>query len=763
MSITQNSFGQYFPELLKNPANKKVKFKVDGKEYDGEIKDRLDILIPKLPKKYFDLVGKKKGDELLFSEFLEIFEGIVFKTAYDMTIYSMKNPPKYTIDDVDELHTALLSDENKEVLELLKKTYCLSDDTISDYKIGYEQKTNSITIPLLNYTKSGVFFVIKYEILYEILTLSQESAELTYLFGYHELLTSEYKKEPIFVTEDIIDTLLFRQLGFSSVAVPGDITTPWLEMIKSKTLIIHWRDQITDITWGFSNLDLPTASDLSLIDIKQYKISDAITIDKLDKDKIDELLKNKKRINEQVAEKYTHLNDFEKDARINKLEFPQFFFEGEQYYGLLGQTSPKLVSSTRNIQTAFQFGKDRNFKTLAEMNEGAIAKFTLSGFEKYLVGGYIPKSNKAFEMVTKLLKRFIYFPNPETYKFLSIWIMGTYLFNNFNYFPYIHIQAPKGSGKSVLLDILSHLCFNAKYYVNPTPAVVFRDINDSLSTILFDEVESFLTNNTQRELTSVLNQGFAKKATLPRVKGDKTVQYNIFSPKAFAGISPLNDVLLSRSIKTKIEKKPSGTTLSRFTIDANLKNRFEETRNEIYLFGLYFAKKILAEYKTAGDSTELKDVDNRELDNWAPLFSIAKLVENDMPSKTLLKDLEKYIEIDRQLKGIANDSTEHDAAYFLIDYFRKTKSLSITSKDQKAYTPKELFDAIKKEKIIDPMSTINKLTKYLSTNFGIKSNSIKVKGADNTSGNKRCYVVNIAEITNKLKSYNNEFDKDDFL
>lgn len=66
-----------------------------------------------------------------------------------------------------------------------------------------------------------------------------------------------------------------------------------------------------------------------------------------------------------------------------------------------------------------------------------------------------------FDKIEELLKEYMELENEEDYDLLSSWIIGTYFFPCFSTYPFLHIKAPKNSGKTQCLNFLQQVCFNA--------------------------------------------------------------------------------------------------------------------------------------------------------------------------------------------------------------------------------------------------------------------------------------------------------------
>ena len=75
----------------------------------------------------------------------------------------------------------------------------------------------------------------------------------------------------------------------------------------------------------------------------------------------------------------------------------------------------------------------------------------------------------------------------EYYHLVATWIIGTYLHKSFNTYPYLFLNAMRGSGKTRLLKLISSMALNGNMIGSPTEAVLFRIPNDT--TLCIDEFE----------------------------------------------------------------------------------------------------------------------------------------------------------------------------------------------------------------------------------------------------------------------------------
>jgi Protein of unknown function (DUF3631) len=140
--------------------------------------------------------------------------------------------------------------------------------------------------------------------------------------------------------------------------------------------------------------------------------------------------------------------------------------------------------------------------------------------------------------VKTFIKRFVFIQDENIYELLALWVVGTYLYQEFEYVPYLFIHSPeKQSGKTRLLEVLNLLVSNSSGILgSPTEAVLFRTAQGR--TLLLDEADGWLNLSSLR---SVLNAGFQRNGKVGRMEKDtngnyKSVDFSVFGPKAIAGI-----------------------------------------------------------------------------------------------------------------------------------------------------------------------------------------------------------------------------------
>lgn len=155
-----------------------------------------------------------------------------------------------------------------------------------------------------------------------------------------------------------------------------------------------------------------------------------------------------------------------------------------------------------------------------------------------------------------------YMEMPDDYKKLTaIWIIGTYLHKEFEVFPYLFINAMRGSGKTRLLRIISYLVANAQGQVHTglTESVFFR--TPKHFTLVIDEFEG-VGGKQKADLREYLNASYKKGGVVIRMKKvtkDKETNYEPevfepFKPIAMANIWGMDEVLGDRCISFVLQK-----------------------------------------------------------------------------------------------------------------------------------------------------------------------------------------------------------------
>jgi hypothetical protein len=233
-----------------------------------------------------------------------------------------------------------------------------------------------------------------------------------------------------------------------------------------------------------------------------------------------------------------------------------------------------------------------------------------------------PKPSELFAEIINLLKRFIELEEETDYALVAAWITGTYFFPLFSAYPFLHIKAPKRSGKSQLLGLLRQLCFNA-VKARPSLAALSDTVDSLRGTYLIDQADS-IGRKGNEDLLDILADSYKKGGGKRRVvefskdKARSVTEFETYAPKAFASIKELPEDLRDRCLIVSLMRSAKNFP------DANEGDElWKRMRGKLYrhlidsftnLESFYILKK--AESKT--NETMI----GRHLELWLPLEAI---------------------------------------------------------------------------------------------------------------------------------------------
>jgi hypothetical protein len=165
---------------------------------------------------------------------------------------------------------------------------------------------------------------------------------------------------------------------------------------------------------------------------------------------------------------------------------------------------------------------------------------------------------KTYEMIKEFIK--FYVDIPEKYiSLISIWVLGTYFYKNFETYPYLFFNAMKGSGKTRMLKLITSIADDGKLLASLTESVMFR----STGTLGIDEFEN-LGSKEKQALRELLNASYKKGIKIQRMKKVKSFtgeeqrieEFEPYKPIVMANIWGIEEILADRCITLILEKSP---------------------------------------------------------------------------------------------------------------------------------------------------------------------------------------------------------------
>ncbi len=243
------------------------------------------------------------------------------------------------------------------------------------------------------------------------------------------------------------------------------------------------------------------------------------------------------------------------------------------------------------------------------------------------------KPENAFKTIKNLFKKYTELTDESDYNLVIAWTIGTYFFRIFWSYPFLHPKAPKRSGKTQFLDLLTKICFNAKK-ARPTLAALGDTVDSLRGTFLIDQAD-YLSQKGKEDLLDILTDSYKREGGKRRIvdmskKGArKVLEFETYSPKAFASIGELPEDLRDRCLIIPIMKSIN-----------NFPEPSEENENWNNVRGIYYQLLMSGYIEVEKIYEDLKKkyskdskMTGRTLDLWMPIETILtflKLSESEI-------------------------------------------------------------------------------------------------------------------------------------
>lgn len=192
------------------------------------------------------------------------------------------------------------------------------------------------------------------------------------------------------------------------------------------------------------------------------------------------------------------------------------------------------------------------------------------GFEDIDPDGCTPEQivamlPKVHKLILEVLDTYMVL-DPETRAVIAAWILSVPYYKSFTAFPYLFINASKGSGKTRLLTLIKEMLPNSIIAATLSESALFRSRKDKLC-ILIDEAEH-LHGREKENLRDLLNQGYKRGGVAMRTGKDKKGNYRVdefpvYGPIAMANIWGLDSVLESKCLTVVLQKSDDPTITRR--------------------------------------------------------------------------------------------------------------------------------------------------------------------------------------------------------
>lgn len=263
----------------------------------------------------------------------------------------------------------------------------------------------------------------------------------------------------------------------------------------------------------------------------------------------------------------------------------------------------------------------------------------------------LSQSEDAVAQIELYLSQYMVFPNDGLRFVVALWIIGTYLWPELDVFPYLSITAStKRAGKTRLLELLKFTASNPQWMTGGTGPAMFYMIRDESPTLLFDEAER-LSSEAAGIMREVMNSGYRRGQTIPRVVDKKTEHWPSYCPKAFSLIGDVNDTLRDRSIVIRL-KRGSPDKMDKLT--RFVWSRADAEGNAI---GLAVKEQVETQKKVLLDTFDSFAglsflTSDRDEELWTPLFVLCQVFAP-----------KRVVELQRIAVDIATEKTAEATSY----------------------------------------------------------------------------------------------------
>jgi hypothetical protein len=414
----------------------------------------------------------------------------------------------------------------------------------------------------------------------------------------------------------------------------------------------------------------------------------------------------------------------------------QDFVEGAAYYTIQFKNENYIVNSKGDIVPFSGCWAKGIQLTTYEVNRSQLSAECLKSF---VSGNGNLDVVQLYNDLNHYLQSYIYLKDKRFYTLLTLWSIGTYVFRIFRYYPYIHLNAEKGSGKTTLMEILLPICFNGDLSTDSTAAAQCEEIHNNSSTIFQDEVENLTSGHSNLNMR-ILKSGFSKSGRINR----KSRFYSTYSPKMFAGINSIDDVLSDRMITIPMIKKLPDEPVKYYYLNEEIKKRQSEMVDKLYMFGLKCSYKISEIYENG--LPVLEHLKNRAWDLWAPILSIAKAIDGENGIYSEMVELSKDVTEEKA----EFDETENETTRYLNTLLQMIDKLEPLKVDGTTnyFDANQVFAYFSIRGYLPINSTRTTLSRTLRRKFGIRCLPSKLNGML-----KRMYVISSDTVRDYVERY----------
>jgi hypothetical protein len=247
----------------------------------------------------------------------------------------------------------------------------------------------------------------------------------------------------------------------------------------------------------------------------------------------------------------------------------------------------------------------------------------------------VESPEELFNKIKAYITRYVVLSQPQHADVLALWVMHTWVADSADFTPYIYLHSPvMRCGKTQVHRVVEPLVKNPLRTCNVSEAALYREIEESHPTLLWDEIDSIFGNRKSSEANqnkrALLNAGYERGMTAIRMErgpgGFVKISFDPFCPKILAGIGRLPDTIVDRSIPILIHRRLKTQSCHKY-------RRQDRAKAKPLYDALEAWSKDVELLKTLRESQPQmpESLTDRQEDILEPLLAIADSIGGDVP------------------------------------------------------------------------------------------------------------------------------------
>jgi hypothetical protein len=228
-----------------------------------------------------------------------------------------------------------------------------------------------------------------------------------------------------------------------------------------------------------------------------------------------------------------------------------------------------------------------------------------------------------------LLSKYVMLPTHAA-DAIALWCLHAFLMVVWTISPILSIVSPlKRCGKSTLMELIQVLVPRGLLVSNLSTASLFRAVEAFMPTLLSDEADTWLSDETS-ELKGIFNSGWRRgTARVLRCEGDEhePTVFSTWAAKALSLIGKIPGTIEDRSIIISLRRKTANESIARFRHD-QVEAEALPLRRQLQRWATDHEAVVLY-----SDPNDLEALNDRASDNWRPLRTLALALGDDWPAR----------------------------------------------------------------------------------------------------------------------------------